>query len=177
MKLLVIISLVIALVAAIVAPFVAEVHVYKVKSGYSGKEFWLTYSRLPSEEDLLDSVIYREPLIQDSYETTRAWRKAQTEHTRLCIKKDADISIVVMPYDASRDPDTVFAEGGRVKGVWLTEPSTRTKLPVALVGTGYIVGSFLAFGVGIFCALASIRWVWYFLLRRITELSSAVRTK
>jgi len=177
MKLIVIISLVIGLTAAVVVPSVAGGHVYKVKSGYSGKAFWIVYSHQPSEEDLLDSVIYREPLIQNSYETTKAWRKAQAEHTRLFIKTDANISIVVMPYDALRDPDTVLADGTRVKGVWLTEPSTRTKIPVALVAAGYVFGSFLAFGVGSFCTLALTRWIWYFLLRRINELSSAVRGK
>jgi hypothetical protein len=191
MKLIVAASLLIGVVAAIVAPFIADLHLYRVTSGYSGQDFWLSYSREPSEEQLLDSIIYRERLIESPYSTVREWRKAQAEGNRLFIKKDAAVSILVMPYDESHDPDPLFpvsdtkgpglfddlvpkAKAG-VRGVWLTEPSTRTKYWPPLIGAAYSAGSFVVFGVGTLAALALIRWVWYFLLRRVAEFSSAVR--
>ena len=175
MKAIVIVSLVVGLLSGIVAPFVGELHVYRVTSGYSGKHCWLTFSSAPTEEALLDAVIYRELLIPDRYETTQAWRRAQKDGTRLCIKRDADSSIVIAPYDETKDPDTVFAAGGRVKGVWLTQPATRTRFPVGLVGLAYCIGAILVLSVATLCALVVVRWLWYFLLRRISELSGAVR--
>ena len=175
MKIITILSLAVGLLSGIIAPFVGDLHVYRVTSGYSGREFWLSFPSEPTEDAILDAVIYREPLISGKVETTQGWRSAQKDGTRLCIKRDAAVSIVVSPYDATKDPDTVFADGGRVKGVWLTEPATRTRLPVVLVGFAYCVGAFLALTVATFCTLAFIRWLWYFLLRRISELSGAVR--
>jgi hypothetical protein len=175
MKAIVIVSMVIGLFSGIFAPFVGELHVYRVTSGYSGQHYWLTFSSAPTEEALLDAVIYREPLIPDRYETKQAWRRAQKDGTRLYIKRDADSSIVIAPYDETKDPDTVFANGGRVKGVWLTQPATRTRFPVALVGLAYCIGAFLVLSVAALCAFVVVRWLWYFLLRRISELSRAVR--
>src|SRR5437660_1116259 len=108
MKTIIIVSLAIGLFSGIVAPFIADLHVYRVMSGYSGSHFWLTFSSAPTEKAFLDAIIYREPLITDKSGTTQAWRKAQNDGMRLCIKRDDTSSIVIAPYDATKDPDTVF---------------------------------------------------------------------
>jgi hypothetical protein len=173
-KAILIVSLGIGSSLGIVAPCVGNLHVYRVASGYSGEHFWLAFPSEPTEQAILDAVIYREPLITDRFGATQAWRAAQKDGTRLCIKRDAATSIVIAPYDATKDPDTVFTDGRRVKGIWLTEPATRTRMPAALVGMTYSVTTFLAFFIGTFSAVTLVRWIWYFLLRRISELTGAV---
>lgn len=163
------------LVAGSIAPFIGNLHVYRITSGYSGEQFWRAFPSEPSEDAILDAVIYSEPLITDKYEETQAWRKAQKDGTRLFIKRDDTSSICIAPYDASQEPDPAFADGSRVKGSWLTEPATRIKLPVVLTGFTYFIGAFTIFSIVAFCSLAFIRLTWYFLLRRISELSEAVR--
>ena len=197
MKTIITVSLAIGLLCGVIAPFVGELHVYRVTSGYSGKQFWISFSNTPTEDAILDAVIFHEPLITDKYETTQAWRKAQKDGTRLYIKLDSANSIVVAPYDAAKDPDVVFLDdtkddplridppgsrqkltktgGGRIKGIWLTEPAKRTKLPVALVGFAYCIGTFITLAVASLCTLALVRWLWYFLLRRVSELSGAMK--
>lgn len=174
---LVIVSLIVGAIAGIVTPFVADLHIYRVTSGYSGQQFWLSFPHPPSEETLLDAVIYREFLIREPFETTRAWRRAQKENTRLFIKKDSNTSVLVMPYENGEDPNLSFADGGRSRGVWLTEPSTRSELPVFLAGLAYVVGAFLAATTLTFVAVVSMRWAWYFLLRRISELVQVIKGK
>ncbi len=177
MKRIVILSLIVGIITAIIAPFLADLYIYKVHSNYSGDDFIITLSSDPTEEEILDALIYREPLIDDKYETTKAWRKARDEKTRLYVKKDSHISILVMPYDASVDPDIVFDDGGRIKGLWLTQPNNRKKYSVYWVGVGYAVGGLLSSFVAALIALSIIRLIWYFLLERLMEISKAVKSK
>ncbi|MDT8375340.1 MAG: hypothetical protein RQ867_01245 [Mariprofundaceae bacterium] len=177
MKRIIILSLIIGILTAILAPFIADLYIYKVHSNYSGDDFIITFSNDPTEEEIIDAVIYREPLIDDKYETTKAWKKARDEKTRLFIKKDSHISILVMPYDASVDPDLVFDDGDRIKGLWLTEPNNRKKYSSFWVGVGYILGGLLSGFVAALIALSIIRLTWHFLLERLMEISNAVNSK
>ena len=177
MKTIARISLVVGVLAAMVAPIIGHLHVYRVTSGYSGNQFWLTFPEQPAEADLLDAVIYRDPLINEPRVTKQSWRSAQSENTRLFIKKDLNTSILVMPYESDKDPDVVFPDGDKMRGIWLTEPSTRTEYPVFAVALAYALGSFLILTVTTFFALLLLRCVWYFILRRISELSQAFRGK
>src|SRR5207245_1845518 len=110
--------LVAAILAGLVIGFVAssvfEPHVYRVMSGYSHRSFFVTFADEPSEEQLLDAVIYREPLIQQKAELTQEWRRTEAEGNRLRIKVDSSSSILVSPYAPDSDPDLVFPTGGRV---------------------------------------------------------------
>ncbi|MCD4699991.1 MAG: hypothetical protein K8R91_05410 [Phycisphaerae bacterium] len=107
---LIVLGLMIGAIAAFITLFIADLHVYRVTSGYSGQQYWLTFSHQPTEDEFLDAIIYRDPLISKRYETAQAWRKARSENHRLYIKKDANTSILVMPFDREKDPDIVFPE-------------------------------------------------------------------
>ncbi len=163
--------LLMALVAGAAASFFGKPWVYWATSGYSQDSFLLTFESAPSEEMLLDSVIYKEPLIQEKYETTQQWRKAQSEGSRLNIKLDKERSVVISPYSPDREADTVFPDGGRIKGIWLTEPQTRLHIPVFLVRASYFLGAVLSATI----AVLLVQWLWYFTLARLRELSKAIR--
>ena len=163
--------LLVALVAGAAASYFGKPWVYWATSGYSQNSFLLTFQNAPSEEMLLDAVIYKEPLIQEKYETTQQWRKAQAEGSRLNIKLDKDRSVVISPYLPDREADTVFPDGGRIKGIWLTEPQNRVHIPVLLVRVSYFLTAFLSAVV----AVLLFQWLWYFTLARLRELSKAIR--
>ena len=163
--------LLIGLIAGAAAAYLGKPYVYWATSGYSQGSFLLTFESSPSEEMFLDAVISKEPLIQDKYETTLQWRKTQSEGSRLNIKLDNSRSVVISPYSADREADTVFPDGGRIKGVWFTEPQTRIHFPVLLVRAAYFFGAFL-------CSVLVVlffQWLWYFALARLRELSQAIR--
>ena len=163
-------------------------NIYTIKSGYSGIFFTVSFKSEPTEEEFLDSIIYRESLIRNPHLVAQNWRTARDEHTKLYLKKDSHFLIVVMPYDASLNIDAVFAADSSprtstgfnpddfdpAKGVWLTEPATRTHYPLAVVELVYFVISFASVAVGFFCAVFIVSWLWYFLLRRLSEISSAL---
>jgi hypothetical protein len=176
MRVIVLLGVALGVVSGVVAPFVADLHVYRATSAYSGTQFWLTFPKQPNEEELLDAIIYHEPLIQNAYATTQEWRTAQREHHRLFIKKDAGTSILVMPYESDKDPSP-FSGGTTVKGFWFTEPATRTEYPPTGVALAYALGGFLAGTAIAICVLAFLRWSWYFLLKRISELAEAIKGK
>ena len=136
-------AIVIALIAGFIASLVCEPHVYRVTSGYSHRSFFVTLPLEPSEEQLLDAVIYRDPLIHDKAGLTQDWRRAEAEGNRLRIKVDDNSSILVSPYAPDIDPDLVFPTGGKVTGIWLTQPSTRTRFPPALVRITYFTVAFM----------------------------------
>jgi len=159
------------LIVGLIAAIAGKAHVYRVTSGYSQRSFILTFESEPSEDALLDAVIYHEPLIQQKSDTTQAWRRAQAEGQQLRIKLDSSRSILVSPYSPDHDPDEIFPEGGRVTGIWLTQPSTRTHFPAALVRVVYFAAGFV---VAAFASLL-LYWLWYFLLASLRELSLAVR--
>ena len=163
--------LLIGLIAGGAVAYLERPHVYWATSGYSQRSFLLAFDSEPSEDTLLDAMIYKEPLIQDKQETTAEWRKAHTEGNRLGIKLDKNRSVVVSPYSSDREADTVFPDGGRIKGVWLTEPQTRIHFPVFLVRASYFLGAFL----GAVLAVVLFQWLWYFALARLRELSQAIR--
>lgn len=163
--------LLVALIAGAAADFLGKPYVYWATSGYSQSSFLLTFDRSPSEEMLLDAVIYKEPLIQEKYEATQQWRKVQSEGSRLYIKLDNNRSVVISPYSSDREADVVFPTGGRVMGIWLTEPRTRLHFPALLVRASYFLGAF--FGTVLVALL--FQWLWYFSLARLRELSQAIR--
>jgi hypothetical protein len=160
---LIVLGIVIGALTAIIILLVADLHVYRVTSGYSGQQYWLAFSQEPTEDEFLDAIIYRDPLISEPYQTTQDWRKLRQENHRLCLKKDNYTSIVVMPFELEKDPDTVLQDGTVIKGVWLTEPNKRTEFPVAGVGLGIVLGSFLVATIATICALTLLRWLWHFL--------------
>jgi hypothetical protein len=176
MKVIVLFGIALGVTAGVVAPFVADLHVYRATSAYSGAQFWLTFPKQPNEEELLDAIIYHEPLIPNAYATTQDWRAAQREHHRLFIKKDADTSILVMPYESNKDPSP-FSGGTTVKGFWFTEPATRTEYPSEGVALAYALGGFLVGTAIAVSVLAFLRWSWYFSLKRISELAEAIKRK
>ncbi len=153
------------------AAIYSDAYVYRVTSGYSQRSFIVTFGAQPSEEALLDAIIYREPLIQQKSDTTQAWRRAEAEGQRLRIKIDSERSVLISPYSANDSADMIFPEGGKIAGVWLTQPQTRTHFPVALVRASYFLAAFICAAV----ALLLVCWLWYFLLARVRELSLAVR--
>jgi hypothetical protein len=162
---------IIGIIVGLVAAIAGEPYVYRATSGYSQRSFFISFETEPSEEALLDAVIHREPLIPIKADTTREWRKAKTEGHRLYIKVDASRSVVVSPYSPDEDPDMVFPAGGRVTGIWLTQPRTRTHFPPLLVRVAYFTAAFIAAAAATFL----VSWLWYFVLARVRELSLAVR--
>jgi hypothetical protein len=163
--------LLIGLIAGAAAAYLGTPYMYWATSGYSQSSFLLTFESNPSEEMLLDAIIYKEPLIQEKYEATQQWRKAQSEGSRLNIKLDNNRKVVISPYSSDREADTVFPDGLRIKGIWLTEPQTRVHFPVLLVRASYFLGAFFG-GV---LAVLLFQWLWYFALARLRELSQAIR--
>ncbi len=137
-------AIVVGLLVGIIASLICEPHVYRVTSGYSHRSFFVTLPIEPSEEQLLDAVIYGEPLIQDKAGLTQEWRRAEAEGNRLRIKVDSSSFILISPYAPDSDPDLVFPTGRRVTGIWLTQPSTRTRFPPALVRIAYFIVAFTA---------------------------------
>ncbi|MBK8209454.1 MAG: hypothetical protein IPK78_05255 [Rhodospirillales bacterium] len=129
------------------------------------------FDTAPSEEMLLDAVIYKEPLIKQKIQTAEQWRKAQSEGSRLFIKLDDNRSIIVSPYSAEQKADIVFPDGGRIKGIWLTEPQMRIHFPVLFVRLLYFIGGFVS---SVLTVLLFV-WLWYFALARLRELSQAIR--
>ena len=120
---------------------------------------------------LLDAVIYKEPLIQHKLETAKEWKKAQSEGRRLYIKMDDNSSIVISPYSTEKEADMVFPDGGRIKGIWLTEPQMRIHFSVIFVRLLYFIGAFISAVL----AVLLLKWLWYFVLARLRELSQAIR--
>ena len=163
--------LAIGLIAGAVAAYLGKPYVYWATSGYSQSAFLLMFKNNPSEDMFLDAVIYKEPLIKDKYETTQQWRKAQREESRLNIKLDSNRSVVIGPYSSDRESDIVFPDGRRIKGIWLTEPKTRTQFPVLIVRALY----FIVASIGAIFAMLLFQWLWYFFLARLRELSKAIR--
>jgi len=163
--------LVIGLIAGIVTSFIGPSYVYWATSGYSQKSFLLVFKDEPKEEELLDAIIYKEPLIQDKYKTTQQWRKAKLDGSRLYIKVDNNNSVVVAPYLTDQESDIVFSSGERMNGIWLTQPQTRIYFPVIAVNMMYFVFAFLFTMI----AAQMLLWVWCFFLARLRELSRAIR--
>jgi hypothetical protein len=154
---------------AILLCLYAPLHVFKVEGVYSGESFGVTFFHEPTEEDFLDSVIDREPLIRDAAFAKREWRDAQKAQFNLNFKFDENHSVRVMPYEwgwgktpyTTRDVDIRrgkgewFTEPSKepaidfngsnipVKEHWLTEPSTRNEFsPVATLAI-YFASTFL----------------------------------
>jgi len=159
---------------AFAVAYLGKAHIYWVTSGYSQKSFLLFFDAEPSEEDLTDAVIDREPLFADKDGTKNALRKAQVEGNRLFVKLDGDRALSVTPFSPDLDPAPV-CEGsdGHIKGAWLTEPSTRTRVPPFLARTSYFLFSVF----GIIARLLLVRWSWYFMLARVKEFSRAIEGK
>jgi hypothetical protein len=131
----------------------------------------MTFPSEPSEEMLVDALIYKEPLIQEKLKTIQQWKQIQSEGSRLMIKIDNNNSVIINPYSVDRDPDTIFPNGHRIKGIWFTEPSTRIHIPVVLVSVLWFLCSF----VSSVLAVLLLQWFWYFVLARLHELSKAIR--
>ena len=164
-------GLILALVAGTGAAIFGDPYVYWVTSGYSQASFLMTFPSEPSEEMFLDALIYKGPLIQEKLKTTQHWKQVQSEGSRLRIKIDNNNSLVISPYSVDRDPDAVFPSGQRIKGIWLTEPSTRLHLPVGLISALWFLSVFV---ISVLVVLL-LQWFWYFLLARLHELSKAIR--
>src|SRR3990172_7201148 len=98
--------LLLALIAGGTAVYFGKPYVYWATSGYSQRSFLIAFESDPSEEMLLDTVIYKEPLIQEKEKATEQWRKAKTEGSRLNIKVDNNLSVVISPYSSDREVDT-----------------------------------------------------------------------
>ncbi len=167
------VSAVVALLAAFAAAALWSSHGYRVRSGYSGHYFWLAFHTYPTEKQLFDAVLTREPSVSlgnDRLDEVQAARRG-------FVPGFPAGDLVIAPYDAGKSPDMVFFDGSRVKGVWLTEPSTRIEFAPALVRAVHFFGALLGAFLGTCLVLFLLHWVWYFFLGRISEVSSAVRRR
>ena len=164
-------SAAVALTAAFGAAALWPVHAYRVRSGYSGHHFWLLFRTYPTEKQIFDAVVAREPSLSLGNDRLDEVQVARRGFVHGFPAGD----LVLAPYDAGKSPDVVFADGNRIKGVWLTEPSTRLEFPPVLVRIAYFVGVLPSVFVCTSLILLLVRWFWYFFLARIRELSSAVR--
>ena len=156
--------------AALSAAAFWPTHAYRVRSGYSGHHFWLAFRTYPTEKQLYDAVLSREPSLSLGNDRLDEVQAAQRGFVLGFPAGD----LVMAPYEAGQSPDTVFPDG-RVKGVWLTEPSSRTEFSPARVRAAYFVCVLVVAFVATSLVLFLLRWGWYFFLGRITEVSSAVR--
>lgn len=165
------ISATVGLISAIVIAVFAPRHVYHVISGYSGQRLWLAFHSHATEKQLFEAVLAREPSLSmgsgrpDEVQSARAEFVSGYPHGDLAM----------FPFEPGKSPDVNFTDGGRVKGVWLTEPATRTEIPVAATFLVYVVTAAVMVSVFTWCLLYMVRWAWYFLLRRVSEFSSAMR--
>jgi hypothetical protein len=188
-------------IGGIAGAIICKPFVFWAKSACSGKSFLIALADEPSEAEILDAVIQREPLIMDKSEAVYQWRRADADGVLLAIKTGGDRSVIVSPYKELDEYDAValrcvvfvkrgliddavlppsgdmpareyaLQDGGRIKGVWLTEPGTRIQFPSILVRSAYSL-------VGVACGLAALlvtRWLWHFFLARTREFSGAVR--
>jgi hypothetical protein len=166
-------SAVMALIAALLAPFFAPLFVVKAQSGYSGHPFWLRFYSAPTEKEIFDAVCSREPALafgpneQADLQKVKETFKAGFPHGDICLA----------PYSPNDSPDVLFQDGTRIKGVWITEPSTRVEYDrwVGILISSITIGivAFLA----MFAGLKILRWTWYFVLDRLSELSRALRPR
>lgn len=136
-------SVILGVIAGIVAPFTFDLYVFRASSAYSGRNFILRFSSPPTEEDFLDAVIRKESLIEDPESVISEWREARSDGMGLKIKIDDNKCLALKPFDPCDSPDTVFADGKRIIGVWLTQPSNRKQVSVSLLVLGYIGASFV----------------------------------
>lgn len=152
-------SVILGTIAGIAAPFTFDLYVFHASSAYSGRDFILRFSSPPTEEDFLDAVIRSEPLIEDPEEEIRQWRKAISDGMALKIKIDDRKCLALKPFDPCDSPDTVFADGTRIPGVWLTQPSTGKQVPVSLLVLGYLGVSFILVALLSFIILGIISFI------------------
>jgi hypothetical protein len=169
-KAVITISAAVALVAAIGAAAFWPSHAYRARSGYSGHHFWIAFRTYPTEKQLYDAVVGREPSLSlgnDRLDEVQAARRG-------FVPEFPAGDLVMAPYEPGQSPDTVFPDG-RVKGVWLTEPSARTEFPPAVVRAAYFICVLAVVFIATLLILSLLRWGRYFFLGRVTEVSSAVR--
>ena len=143
-------SVILGMTAGIAAIFIFDLYVFHATSAYSGRDFIVRFSSPPTEEEFLDAVIRNESLIEDPEITIRQWREATADGMVLKIKIDDTKNLALKPFDPSSSPDTVFEDGTRIPGVWLTEPSTRKQVPIPLLvlqymGVSFVLVAFLSF--------------------------------
>lgn len=162
-------ALCIGAVLGVAGATMCKPHVVFARSAYSGESFLLAFAHEPSESELLDAVIQRDSLIEGKIEAKRQRWQARSDGQRL---KGADYSLLCEPFSADQDPDLVFEDGSRFKGVWLTEPSTRVHFQPLIIRCVFLAGGLL-FGLAI--SLVA-RWLWYFSLARVCEVSAAIRS-
>jgi hypothetical protein len=146
-------------------------HVVWARSAYSGESYLLMFAHEPSEDSILDALIVRDPLISEPARLKSDWRAARSNGTRVFIKLDDERSVAVEPYSPEWLPDVVFPDGRTIQGVWLTEPETRVHLGGWRLRAITFGSAFVATSI---CLLA-VPGGWYFLLRRCSEVSRAVR--
>lgn len=152
--------LALAVVATAGIAAIAPSFAFHVRSAYSGQEFWLTFAHEPTEEELLDAVIDKEPLFKDAGNPKQQWRAAQGAGGHFDIRIDGNHSLRVMPYRPGESPDVFLPSGYRVKGRWLTEPETRIELAPFVTKTLLPI---LVFALGVATAFLAVRFVQYLL--------------
>lgn len=180
-------SLVLGTAAGIGGAYLVEPYSVWARSSYSGQRHLMFFDAQPSEAEIVASVIYEDPGYYP-----KGWPDVLSGgKDRLYIKLDDSTSVLVAPYSPADDPNPrldvveqqakvdrdypgsvpVYPEPSSGRGVWLTEPATRTEFPPLIVRT---VSFVLCFASAVLAVLAA-RLLWYFLLARTRELSRAVR--
>ncbi|MHC4212891.1 MAG: hypothetical protein ACYSWP_05885 [Planctomycetota bacterium] len=152
-------SVILGTIAGIAAPFTFDLYVFHASSAYSGRDFILRFSSPPKEENFLDAVIRKESLIEDPEKTIRQWREVRANGDALKIKIDDRKCLALKPFDPCESADTVFEDGTRIPGVWLTQPSTRKQVPISLLVLKYTGTSFILVTIISFIILAFIGFI------------------
>ena len=158
-------TLIVALIIAIVAAIAVHPYVYWAKSGYSEKSYLLIFDSEPSETALIDAIILKDaiPGITKHLPTCDTFMAIERHSTKMALRFCA--------HSGNLDPSVTLADGDKIDGVWLTEPATRIHPPLLFIQLSAFLTAFL--GAMLMTTLA--RWVWYFLLARLTEVSNAIR--
>jgi len=141
----------------------------RTTSAYSGKTVWHHFVCPPTEAELFRATYL------DDFGQARLDELDRTGNGRLFVKT-RNGPIALWPRGGDDDsPDTVFADGTKLPGRWLSEPSTRFAVNPLCGQVLYGIGIFLIAFPAAFCAFALLRRGWVFLLNRISELARAVR--
>src|SRR5690349_453924 len=102
-KTVIAISAALALVAALGAAAFWPAHAYRVRSRYSGHPFWLAFRTYPTEKQLYEAVLRREPSLSLGNDRLDEVQAAQ----RSFVPGFPAGDLVMAPYEAGHSPDTI----------------------------------------------------------------------
>lgn len=187
-------SLAVGLAVGLTACFLGDLHVYKVRSGFSGESFWIHAPEPMQEESLLWQVINKEPALRSLVDSNHGlgYLSERRDHVAFdpftgktgepiapsvlnYATNESGRAVALFPYRAEEIKPGQTGEPETAQAIWLTEPATRIKPPHTLVGLVYAVGGFVCSASLAAGLLLLVRWGWCFLLARVAEFSNAIR--